>query len=145
MRGRSIRGQIAIGPLRIDGKRFPNSLTMTNRAAAFIGIGTMTLSARITFLLSSSASLLLGLGCTAMSQTAAPGGSGTIALPKVEVIAPRRVQHFNLAACSCRVREFDVGRQQRNRERLGKRNVSGVVGCEVVAQLPAARQQVAVR
>jgi outer membrane receptor protein involved in Fe transport len=92
MRGRSIRGQIAIGPSRIDGKRFPNSSAMTNRAAAFIGIGTMTLSARITVLLSSSASLLLGLGGTATSQTAAPGGGGTIALPKVEVIAPRRVQ-----------------------------------------------------
>jgi outer membrane receptor protein involved in Fe transport len=52
----------------------------------------MTLSVRTTLLLSSSASLLLGLGGTAMSQTAAPSGSGTTSLPKIEVTAPRRVQ-----------------------------------------------------
>ena len=52
----------------------------------------MTLSVKTTLLLSSSASLLLGLGGTAMSQTAAPAGSGTTALPKIEVIAPRRAQ-----------------------------------------------------
>ena len=52
----------------------------------------MTLPARSTFLLSSSASLLLGLGGTAISQTAAPAGSGTTALPKIEVIQPRRAQ-----------------------------------------------------
>jgi outer membrane receptor protein involved in Fe transport len=51
----------------------------------------MTLFARNTLLLASSASLLLGLGGTAMSQTAAPGGGGTTALPKIEVVAPRRV------------------------------------------------------
>jgi outer membrane receptor protein involved in Fe transport len=51
----------------------------------------MTLVARNTLLLASSASLLLGLGGTAMSQTAAPGGGGTTALPKIEVVAPRRV------------------------------------------------------
>src|ERR1700675_4933257 len=45
-----------------------------------------------TLLLSSSASLLLGLGGTAMSQTAAPGGAGTTELPKIEVISPRRAQ-----------------------------------------------------
>jgi outer membrane receptor protein involved in Fe transport len=61
-------------------------------AAAFIRIGTMTLSVRSTLLLSSSASLLLGLGGTAMSQTAAPAGSGTTGLPRIEVIAPRRPQ-----------------------------------------------------
>jgi outer membrane receptor protein involved in Fe transport len=52
----------------------------------------MTLSVRTTLLLSSSASLLLGLGGAAMSQTAAPAGSGTTALPKIEVIQPRRAQ-----------------------------------------------------
>jgi outer membrane receptor protein involved in Fe transport len=52
----------------------------------------MTLSAKTTLLLSSSASLLLGLGGTAMSQTAAPAGGGTTALPKIEVIQPRRAQ-----------------------------------------------------
>jgi hypothetical protein len=52
----------------------------------------MTLFARSTLLLSGSASLLFGLGGTAMSQTSAPGGSGTTALPKIEVVAPRRVQ-----------------------------------------------------
>jgi outer membrane receptor protein involved in Fe transport len=52
----------------------------------------MTLFARSTLLLSSSASLLLGLGGTAMSQTAAPAGSGTTALPSIEVVAPRRAQ-----------------------------------------------------
>jgi outer membrane receptor protein involved in Fe transport len=51
----------------------------------------MTLVARNTLLLASSASLLLGLGGTAMSQTSAPGGSGITALPKIEVVAPRRV------------------------------------------------------
>jgi outer membrane receptor protein involved in Fe transport len=44
-----------------------------------------------TLLLSGSASLLLGLGGTAMSQTAAPGGGAT-PLPRIEIIAPRRAQ-----------------------------------------------------
>jgi outer membrane receptor protein involved in Fe transport len=52
----------------------------------------MTRSARSTLLLSSSASLLLGLGSTAMSQTATPAASGTTALPRIEVVAPSRTQ-----------------------------------------------------
>jgi outer membrane receptor protein involved in Fe transport len=52
----------------------------------------MTLLARSILFLSSSASLLLGLGGTAMSQTAAPAGSGTTALPGITVVAPHRVQ-----------------------------------------------------
>jgi outer membrane receptor protein involved in Fe transport len=52
----------------------------------------MTRSVKTTLLLSSSASLLLGLGGTALSQTAAPAGSGSTALPKIEVIEPRRAQ-----------------------------------------------------
>src|SRR5712671_2577755 len=52
----------------------------------------MTLSLRSTLLLSSSASLLLGLGGAAMSQTTAPAGGGSTALPKIEVIEPRRAQ-----------------------------------------------------
>src|SRR5882672_7069869 len=50
----------------------------------------MTLSARSTLLLSCSASLLLGLGGTAMSQTATPAESGAEALPRIEVVAPSR-------------------------------------------------------
>jgi outer membrane receptor protein involved in Fe transport len=50
----------------------------------------MTLSARNTLLLSCSASLLLGLGGTAMSQTATPAESGANALPRIEVVAPSR-------------------------------------------------------
>jgi outer membrane receptor protein involved in Fe transport len=52
----------------------------------------MTLSIKTTLLLSGSASLLLGLGGTAMSQTAAPPGNATTALPKIEVVEPRRAQ-----------------------------------------------------
>jgi outer membrane receptor protein involved in Fe transport len=52
----------------------------------------MKLSVRTTLFLSSSASLLLGLGGPALSQTAAPAGGGTTALPKIEVVAPRRAQ-----------------------------------------------------
>jgi outer membrane receptor protein involved in Fe transport len=52
----------------------------------------MTLSVRTTVFLSSSASLLLGLGGPAWSQTAAPAGGGTTALPQIEVVAPRRAQ-----------------------------------------------------
>jgi outer membrane receptor protein involved in Fe transport len=52
----------------------------------------MKLSVRTTLFLSSSASLLLGLGGPALSQTAAPSGGGTTALPKIEVVAPRRAQ-----------------------------------------------------
>jgi outer membrane receptor protein involved in Fe transport len=52
----------------------------------------MTFRVKSTLLLSSSASLLLGLGGTAMSQTAAPTGSGTTTLPKIEVVEPRRAQ-----------------------------------------------------
>src|SRR6266851_6636456 len=65
---------------------------MTNPATAFSGSGIMTLSVRTTLLLSSSASLLLGLGGAATAQTAAPAGSGNTTLPKIEVIAPRRAQ-----------------------------------------------------
>jgi outer membrane receptor protein involved in Fe transport len=52
----------------------------------------MTLSAKTTLFLSSSASLLLGLGGTAMSQTAAPAGGGATALPRIEIVEPRRAQ-----------------------------------------------------
>jgi outer membrane receptor protein involved in Fe transport len=53
----------------------------------------MSFSVKRTFLLSSSASLLLcGLGDPAMAQTAAPSDSGTRTLPGIEVIAPHRVQ-----------------------------------------------------
>jgi opacity protein-like surface antigen/outer membrane receptor protein involved in Fe transport len=47
----------------------------------------MTLSLRTTLLLSSSASLLLGLGNPAVAQTATP--SGTTKLPEITVTAPR--------------------------------------------------------
>jgi outer membrane receptor protein involved in Fe transport len=52
----------------------------------------MAFSVKGTLLLSSSASLLLGLGGTALAQTPAPAGSGTTVLPGIEVVAPRRVQ-----------------------------------------------------
>jgi outer membrane receptor protein involved in Fe transport len=52
----------------------------------------MTLFTRSTLLLSSSASLLLGLGSAAMSQTAAAVDSGTTKLPEITVVAPQRVQ-----------------------------------------------------
>jgi outer membrane receptor protein involved in Fe transport len=51
----------------------------------------MTFVARSTLLLSGSASLLLGLGGAAMSQTAAPAGNGTTALPDIVVEAPKQV------------------------------------------------------
>jgi outer membrane receptor protein involved in Fe transport len=51
----------------------------------------MTLSVKSTFLLT-SASMLLGLGGPAMSQTAAPEGGGATALPRIEVTAPKRAQ-----------------------------------------------------
>jgi outer membrane receptor protein involved in Fe transport len=80
-----------IGPSHVDGK--PSKFVDDDEhGRGIIGIGTMTLSVRSTLLLSSSASLLLGLGGTAMSQTAAPAGSATTSLPKIEVIAPRRAQ-----------------------------------------------------
>src|SRR6202163_552319 len=65
---------------------------MTNLAADFSGSGIMTLSVKTTLLLSSSASLLFGLGGAATAQTAPPAGGGSTALPKIEVIAPRRAQ-----------------------------------------------------
>jgi outer membrane receptor protein involved in Fe transport len=52
----------------------------------------MMLGVRSSFLLSSSASLLIGLGGTAMAETDAPAGSGTTALPPIQVIAPRHEQ-----------------------------------------------------
>jgi outer membrane receptor protein involved in Fe transport len=52
----------------------------------------MTLSVKSTLLLSTSALLLLGLGGPARSQTEAPAGSGTTALPRIEVTAPKRAQ-----------------------------------------------------
>jgi opacity protein-like surface antigen/outer membrane receptor protein involved in Fe transport len=52
----------------------------------------MAFSVKGTLLLSSSASLLLGLGGTALAQTPATSGSGATALPGIEVVAPRRVE-----------------------------------------------------
>jgi outer membrane receptor protein involved in Fe transport len=51
----------------------------------------MKLFARSTLLLSGSASLLLGLGGAAMSQTATPAGNGTTTLPNIVVEAPKQV------------------------------------------------------
>jgi outer membrane receptor protein involved in Fe transport len=52
----------------------------------------MAFSVKGTLLLSSSTSLLLGLCGPALAQTSAPAGNGTIALPSIEVVAPRRAQ-----------------------------------------------------
>ncbi len=52
----------------------------------------MAFSVKGAFLLSSSASLLLGLCGTALAQTSAPAGNATTALPSIEVVAPRRAQ-----------------------------------------------------
>jgi outer membrane receptor protein involved in Fe transport len=52
----------------------------------------MKFRARSTLLLSSSASLLLGLGCPAHTQTLAAVDSSATTLPGVEVIAPHRTQ-----------------------------------------------------
>jgi outer membrane receptor protein involved in Fe transport len=52
----------------------------------------MALVARSTLLLSSSASLLLALGGTAMSQTTAATDSGTTNLPSITVVRPERAQ-----------------------------------------------------
>jgi outer membrane receptor protein involved in Fe transport len=52
----------------------------------------MTFRIRSSLLLSSSASLLLGLSGTAMSQTAPPAENAPTALPQIEVDAPRRAQ-----------------------------------------------------
>ena len=53
----------------------------------------MSFSLRRALASSGAASLLLcGLGGPAQSQTAAPAGSGTTALPSIEVVAPRRAQ-----------------------------------------------------
>ncbi len=52
----------------------------------------MMRSARATFLLTSSVSLLLCLRGTAISQTPAAAASGSTALPTIEVVAPRRAQ-----------------------------------------------------
>jgi outer membrane receptor protein involved in Fe transport len=62
------------------------------RAAVF-RTGTMSFSITRTFLLSSSASLLLcGLGGAALAQTAPAPGGVTTNLPSVEVTAPERIQ-----------------------------------------------------
>ena len=74
----------------IDGRRLVEFVD-DESGGGFIGIGTM-LRARSSFFLSSSASLLLGLGSPAWSQTLAATGTGTTALPQIEVIAPRRAQ-----------------------------------------------------
>jgi outer membrane receptor protein involved in Fe transport len=59
----------------------------------FSGIGTMSIFSKRALAGSGAASLLLwGLGGPAQSQTTAPAGTGTTALPSIEVIAPRRVQ-----------------------------------------------------
>jgi outer membrane receptor protein involved in Fe transport len=52
----------------------------------------MAFSVKGTLLFSTSASLLLGLCDTGLAQTAEPPGSGTTALPGIEVVAPRRAQ-----------------------------------------------------
>jgi outer membrane receptor protein involved in Fe transport len=79
-----------IGPSASTAGALSNSST-NESGGDLIGIGTM-LRARSTFFLSSSASLLLGLGSPASSQTLAATGTGTTTLPQIEVIAPRRAQ-----------------------------------------------------
>jgi outer membrane receptor protein involved in Fe transport len=65
----------------------------TNMAAAFIGMGQMSVFAKPVLVASGAASLLLcGLGGTALSQTPAAAGNGTTTLPGIEVTAPRRAQ-----------------------------------------------------
>ena len=51
----------------------------------------MAFSIQGTFLLSSTASLLLGLGGPALAQTSAPAGNGTTELPNIVVEAPKQV------------------------------------------------------
>src|ERR1700726_1647610 len=64
---------------------------MTAIRPCLIRIGTMTLFVRSALLLSSSASLLLGLGGPVLSQTpAAPGDSNT-RLPNIVVESPKQV------------------------------------------------------
>jgi outer membrane receptor protein involved in Fe transport len=58
----------------------------------FSGIRKMSLFAKRAWAGSGAASLLLCSLGGAQSQTAAPAGSGTTALPSIEVVAPRRAQ-----------------------------------------------------
>src|SRR6202140_3053583 len=88
MRG-DLKGQIEIGP-SLNRRQ---SASQIRRQREFrsqpLRIGTMPRSLRTTLLLSRSASLLLGLGNPAMSQTAAPAAGGTTKLPEITVNAPR--------------------------------------------------------
>ncbi len=66
----------------VDGKRFlPNSSITPENSAALFRIMTMPFPVKGTLLLSSSASLLLGLGGPAPGADAAPAGNGTTTLP----------------------------------------------------------------
>ena len=69
----------------------PSEFVDDESGRGFSGLGLMTFLARSTLLLSGSASLLLGLGGAAMSQTPAPAGNGTTALPDIVVEAPKQV------------------------------------------------------
>src|ERR1700680_678133 len=60
----------------------------------------MAFSVKGTLLLSSSASLLLGLGGTALAQTPAPGRSGTTVLPGIQVVGLRPPRHRGGRAAS---------------------------------------------
>ncbi len=86
----------------------------------------MPLSIKRTLLLSTSASLLLGLSGPAISQTAPPADSGTTVLPRIEVPAPKRAQ---------------TPRRPKTRVTSGQRHETPAVSPQTEAQVVAGKNE----
>jgi outer membrane receptor protein involved in Fe transport len=86
----------------------------------------MPLSIKRTLLLSTSASLLLGLSGPAMSQTAPPADSGATVLPRIEVPAPKRAQ---------------TPRRPKTRVATGQRRETPAAAPQTEAQVVAGRNE----
>src|SRR6202165_507302 len=96
MRGRSARGINRNRSVAYRRQALPNSLTMTNMAAASIRIWSMAFFVRRAFHISSASWLLLcGMGGSAMSQDAAPPPSST-QLPEITVTSPSPIVRRNV-------------------------------------------------
>src|ERR1700737_1499599 len=142
MRGRSARGDKLKSVRRVSTAGAPNSLTMTNMAAASIRIWSMAFFVRRAFHISSASWLLLcGMGSSAMSQDAAPPPSST-QLPEITVTSPSPIVRRNVvpSRTPARVARAVPGR---NRERTPQAQPTPVAAAPQRGVLPIVTDQFA--
>src|ERR1700694_2966813 len=142
MRGRSARGINRNRSVAYRRQALPNSLTMTNMAAASIRIWSMAFFVRRAFHISSASWLLLcGMGGSAMSQDAAPPPSST-QLPEITVTSPSPIVRRNVvpSRTPARIARAVPGR---NRERTPQAQPTPVAAAPQRGVLPIVTDQFA--